>query len=619
MKNLTLPRVHQRLCSAYLDLAKLTLEVLLSGDKDGRTSVSMAMPLDVVYKTLSHLSQRLRSEKSWRKILFSTQTASVRKTARMGVRVICPEPPEGVTKQTWATFLFGMANIRQNLGKRSSCHDNRNWLMVRRICSGLPYIRNLTLTSIVDGGWDYNRSKEYYWDDEIKQAAAQRVPRAATASSSKNLSSAFSKVTASAFSERPLEFVLLVLLGLICTELALEHGPLSFVSPKVAHLIQVIIGGNKRDVSLLQRREEGYNVSDLIDIRAHCTLLSIEGPVAGLCLMCSSAADFLALRMLGFSHIDHSLKKVAPAYIPSVPRTRGPSNGVERGWIRRPYISAFPRNCASPLIYRLAIAPPFPPTLLSLPTWRSPGSIRYFRTEPILIGIRRCKLDTPGSHKIAFSMEATLTDFTIDGTLLLNQILDPQHATTLYHRLEGVSTLAIKRMSACAWRLDDEALETLFDFIASLPSLEHLTFEDFVLQTPQRPPMNVPIAKLQVSQVTIVKTHLTSLSFLLDIVQPRTLTLDGCYFIDRLPKCDHLILKRIQSFDGFADILVQWSGLKLDIESCPFLNEGFIRNLQRHMFDAGEGLWPDAEVTFFGNPYAVRRRIHQFLDIRERL
>ncbi|KAJ3519593.1 hypothetical protein NMY22_g13125 [Coprinellus aureogranulatus] len=248
------------------------------------------MRLDIVYEILGHLLPTdllnvSALNKSWQKILFSTRAASVWKTARMGVRITYPEPPEGFTEQTWAPFPFGMANVCRNCGyaqgvKEETFLDER--LVTERRFLSISTLHPHSLShSIVDGGWEYNRSKEYYWDDEIKQAAAQRalfpkgglhlspcpnsyqprsVLRAATASSFTTFSSAFSKVTASAFSERPLEFLLLVLLGLICTELALERGPLSFLIP--SGLSAAVIDTIRR--SAQRWKEAGHNTWDFL-------------------------------------------------------------------------------------------------------------------------------------------------------------------------------------------------------------------------------------------------------------------------------------------------------------------------------------------------------------------
>ncbi|KAJ3516237.1 hypothetical protein NMY22_g14260 [Coprinellus aureogranulatus] len=161
-------------------------------------SLFMTMPVDIVYEILSHLSPTnllnvAALNKSWRKTLFSSQAASVWKSARDGALLICPEPPEGFTEQTWAAFLIGPASVCQNCGKRSPRLDIRDWYLVKRICSGckrrhlvdkrlvterrFPGVDKETLKYVPytnDGGWDYNRSKEYYWDDEIKRTVVQR-------------------------------------------------------------------------------------------------------------------------------------------------------------------------------------------------------------------------------------------------------------------------------------------------------------------------------------------------------------------------------------------------------------------------------------------------------------
>ena len=79
------------------------------------------------------------------------------------------------------------------------------------------------------------------------------------------------------------------------------------------------------------------------------------------------------------------------------------------------------------------------------------------------------------------------------------------------------------------------------------------------------------------------------------------------------------MLRRIQAFHRFFNVLVGWDGEELTIDSCPFLNEAFVKRLRRVMVDSGEALWPGANIYFDGYGYGVWRRLDEFLDLRWQL
>ncbi|KAJ3537596.1 hypothetical protein NMY22_g5529 [Coprinellus aureogranulatus] len=221
-----------------------------------------------------------------------------------------------------------------------------------------------------------------------------------------------------------------------------------------------------------------------------------------------------------------------------------------------------------------------------------------------------------------FSVNQNLRSLAIDGAVLLDQLSSASAFQETVLSSANLTSLTIGGLGECAWRMTDNVLPYFFQFLQSLPRLRSLAINDFVLQVPNSPPPIPPCvadSPVSVRKLTVTNCHSTSLSFLLDCLEPSELTLEACWFIESLPICDRLELCDVHPFDGLVERLLEWDGDELIIDSCPFIEEGVISRLIHRMEETQNAAWPGARLSFEGYPYAVRRRINEMLDIRSRM
>ncbi|TEB21546.1 hypothetical protein FA13DRAFT_1799758 [Coprinellus micaceus] len=205
-----------------------------------------------------------------------------------------------------------------------------------------------------------------------------------------------------------------------------------------------------------------------------------------------------------------------------------------------------------------------------------------------------------------------LLEYPIDGTL-----------TRL--AIDGISVkyLTLRHITECAFALrDTRVLDNFFQSIRSMSRLKRLTLSHFALPDPNHPP-DVPAclanSPIPIERFDIDHTHGESLSFLFECFEPENLFIDSCWFIRHLPDCNELTLSHIQAFDRFFGVLLGWDGRRLTIDSCPFLDEKFVKRLRGVMIDTEKAIWPGVNVFFHGYGYQVWRRIEEFQDLRWRL
>jgi hypothetical protein len=214
-----------------------------------------------------------------------------------------------------------------------------------------------------------------------------------------------------------------------------------------------------------------------------------------------------------------------------------------------------------------------------------------------------------------YPTDGLISRLKIDGIVLIEDLLEPSHRGSLLLALSRVIALEICLLAECAWMFRDPfTLDTFFAAIQRMGLLQRLTIEGFSLHAPYAPPL-LPIclfrSPIPIDSLTIHDTHGASLHFLLDCFEPDDTILDSCWFITNLPDCDRLTLLQIQSFAGFADVLVGWDGDELVIDSCSFLDERFIGELEMVVAVTGEPLWQDVDVELRGHGDATSRNIQE--------
>ncbi|KAJ3535342.1 hypothetical protein NMY22_g6539 [Coprinellus aureogranulatus] len=249
------------------------------------------------------------------------------------------------------------------------------------------------------------------------------------------------------------------------------------------------------------------------------------------------------------------------------------------------------------------------------PTWSVPGLSSVSMASSSLVVSRLHRLHP-------FSADRNIRNLSIDGAVLQDELSSASAFQATVRSSASLTSLTIGGLGECAWRMTDNILPYFFQFLQSLPRLRHLTINDFVLQVPNSPPPIPPCvaeSPVSVRKLTVTNCHSTSLSFLLDCLEPSELTLEACWFIESLPMCDRLELCDVQPFEGLMERLLEWDGDELTIDSCPFISEGVISRLIHRMEETENAVWPGARLSFEGYPYAVRRGINEMLDIRSRM
>ncbi|KAJ3542877.1 hypothetical protein NMY22_g3341 [Coprinellus aureogranulatus] len=206
-------------------------------------------------------------------------------------------------------------------------------------------------------------------------------------------------------------------------------------------------------------------------------------------------------------------------------------------------------------------------------------------------------------------------------TLIINLNCEDE-PEKLYISCASLTTLHIFRSDDCPSQLTNKTAKKLFSFLLRLTRLEKLTIYGSILPTPYyppAPPTNMAHTPLRIGQLSIRNAHGDSLSFLLQHIQPRKLTLDSCSVTSYLPNCHELELHNIPVFGGSEAVLLAWSGVRLTIHSCGFLNDTFITHITNHMLRTGEPVWPNARVEFHDYPPALESRLSYFEGVRSGL
>ncbi|TEB26284.1 hypothetical protein FA13DRAFT_1103137 [Coprinellus micaceus] len=224
---------------------------------------------------------------------------------------------------------------------------------------------------------------------------------------------------------------------------------------------------------------------------------------------------------------------------------------------------------------------------------------------------------------LEYPVYRALTHLAIDGIVFIEDLVGPSRGVSLRTALTGVRYLTLNQLTVCAFTFRDaRVLDIFFQSIRSMSKLKRITLGHFALPDPNHPPRlpaclaNSPIP---IKALNIHHTHGEALSFLFECFEPENLLLESCWFIRHLPDCDELTLSRIQTFDKFFNVLLGWDGRKLTIDSCPFLDEMFVKRLRGVMIDAEKAVWPGVNIFFHGYGYEVWRRIEEFQDLRWRL
>ena len=167
-------------------------------------------------------------------------------------------------------------------------------------------------------------------------------------------------------------------------------------------------------------------------------------------------------------------------------------------------------------------------------------------------------------YQRAYPVDRTLTHLTIDGTVFINHLLDPSRAIPFQTALGSVKSLTLRHLTTCAFTFRDTGvLDVFFRSIRSMNRLEHLTLDHFTLPDPNHPPelpASLAPSPIHIKCLAIRHTHGESLSFLFECFEPDNLLLESCWFIRHLPDCDKLVLRHIQAFHRFFDVLVGWDG-----------------------------------------------------------
>ncbi|TEB15365.1 hypothetical protein FA13DRAFT_1747587 [Coprinellus micaceus] len=173
--------------------------------------------------------------------------------------------------------------------------------------------------------------------------------------------------------------------------------------------------------------------------------------------------------------------------------------------------------------------------------------------------------------------------------------LAPSRGVSLRTALTGVRYLTLNQLTVCAFTFRDaRVLDIFFQSIRSMSKLKRITLGHFALPDPNHPPRlpaclaNSPIP---IKALNIHHTHGEALSFLFECFEPENLLLESCCF-------------STSSSGG--------TGGKLTIDSCPFLDEMFVKRLRGRS-------GPGVNIFFHGYGYEVWRRIEEFQDLRWRL
>lgn len=216
---------------------------------------------------------------------------------------------------------------------------------------------------------------------------------------------------------------------------------------------------------------------------------------------------------------------------------------------------------------------------------------------------------------------ATFSSVSFDGPVLLDHLRLPHLSRRLHSFCTNVDSLNVS-FAGCGARMTDNALAALFEFLSSIQTLRRLEIRNFVLSNPSRRP-HVPMclnySPLRVRNLTIAHTESTSLAFLLGCIEAHDVALESCLWIERFPDCARLELYNIQPSEELAEVLMEWDGDALVVDSCPFVSEAFVHGLLQRMTATQEALWPSARLSFGDYPYDLKRRLIEFLDVRSRL